>query len=330
MKRFLLFCAVVFLVTGVFLSWFVPRAWFWVGSEQAATVTVVIGDGWHSARAGEELQRLGIIDSAFGYRLYATYVNSADLPKAGEYQLVPHSSYQTVSRQLALGPPRNEVKITVVEGWTIDTINKRLAQYSASLPLKIPDELRSEYPFLSTLPAESSLEGFLFPETYRVYADQLPQSLIVKQLNEFAKRAPGLEDEAKKQGRTLRDVVILASIIEKEVSKPEDRKIVASIFLNRLKDGMRLQSDATVNYITHAGRARPTFKDLEVDSLYNTYMHTGLPPGPVSNPGDSALEAAVHPAQTNYRYFLTDEAGKTYFAETFEGHKRNRREAFGE
>lgn len=330
MKRFLLLCAAAFVATGIFLSWFVPRAWFWVGSEQTASVTVVIGDNWHASRTGKELQKHGIIDSAFGYRLYSTFNSIADRPIAGEYHLVPHSSFQTVSRQLAFGPPRNEVKITVVEGWTIDSINKALAPYSASIPSTIPEELRRDYPFLASLPAGTSFEGYLFPDTYRVYADQLPQALIKKQLDEFAERAPGLEAEAKKQGRTLRDVVILASIIEKEVSKPEDRKIVASIFLNRLKDGMALQSDATVNYITHAGRARPTLKDLEADSLYNTYRHKGLPPGPVSNPGDTALEAAIHPAETNYRYFLTDDSGKTYFGRTFEDHQRNRQAAYGE
>jgi len=329
MKRFLLFCAAVFIAGGVFLSWFVPRAWFWVGNEQAQTVAVTIGEDWHATRTGEELQKRGIIDSALGYRIYATLSSSADRPKAGDYHLLPHSSFQTVSRLLAFGPPRNEVKITVVEGWTVDAVNKILAGYSVSIPSTIPDELRTAYPFLSAVPSGTSFEGYLFPETYRVYADQLPQALIKKQLDEFAKRAPGLEAEAKKQGRTLRDVVILASIIEKEVSKPEDRKIVASIFLNRLKDGMRLQSDATVNYITHAGRARPTLKDLEADSPYNTYTHVGLPPGPVSNPGDTALEAAVHPAETSYKYFLTDDAGKTYYATTFEGHQQNRLKAYG-
>jgi UPF0755 protein len=162
-----------------------------------------------------------------------------------------------------------------------------------------------------------------------VWKDQLPQGLIKKQLDAFATRAFRLIEGAEKQGRTLNEVVTLASIVEKEVANPEDRKIVAGIFWNRLQSGMPLQSDATVNYVTHAGRTRPTIIDLAVESAYNTYAHRGLPPGPICNPGADALEAALNPAKTPYRYFLTDANGKTYFARTLEEHILNRKMAFG-
>ena len=329
MRRVLFFFGILFLASAALLSWFVPRAWFWTGDAGHA-IAITIHDKEFGSETGKELVRLGIIDSSIGWDYYVALFNGeGNFPKPGVYRIPAHASYRTIVRMLVLGPPRNEVKITVPEGWTIDQINASLTSYNASIPKIVPDALRSEYPFLASLPKDASLEGYLFPETYFVYADQLPQSLIVKQLDEFATRAPGIEAEAAKQGRTLRDVVILASIIEKEVSKPEDRAIVASIFLNRLKDGMALQSDATVNYITHAGRARPTLDDLKADSPYNTYAYKGLPPGPISNPGDSALLAALHPAQTDYRYFLTDDAGKTYFARTFAEHQQNRTRVYG-
>ncbi len=150
-----------------------------------------------------------------------------------------------------------------------------------------------------------------------------------KQLEEFAKRADRIALEGKKQGRTLQEIVTLASIVEKEVSTPADRKIVAGIFLNRIADGMMLQSDATVNYITQTGRTRSTQNDLNIDSPYNTYHHVGLPPGPICNPGEDALEAALHPTPSSYRYFLTDSNGKVYYGKTFEEHQRNRQKAFG-
>ena len=124
--------------------------------------------------------------------------------------------------------------------------------------------------------------------------------------------------------------MILASIVEKEVAQPKDRPIVAGIFWNRLRDGMPLQSDATITYITKSGRTRSTLVDLASDSPFNTYRNTGLPPGPISNPGEDALDAALHPAVTPYRYFLTDAKGKIYFAQTLDEHILNRRRAFGE
>lgn len=327
MKGVSLILGLLCIAAGIFFAWFVPRAWLWKGTGNAVSVTVA--DGWTCAQTGAELERVGIIDSASGYRFYAHLDETASHPKAGVYPLLPHSSYQSVARLLAFGPPRNEVKITVPEGWSIAEINNALVQYNAVIPKTIPDILRTKYPFLTALPSDASLEGYLFPDTYRVYADQLPQSLIAKQLDEFAKREPQLSADARAAGRSLSDVVILASIVEKEVSDPADRKIVAGIFWNRLKLGMALQSDATVNYITNGGRTRPTLDDLETESAYNTYKHPGLPPGPISNPGDTALDAAVHPTATSYLYFLTDDAGRTYFARTFAEHQQNRIKAFG-
>jgi len=335
MKKFLFVLGLLCLVMTLFLSWFVPRAWLWTGKANVETqkyydtVKVTIGDGWDAARTSEALVRADVIDSALGYQVYVWFDGTIGRAMPGEYQLRTHWNYRAIAQALAMGPPRGEVKLTVVEGWSLESISTLLASYQVTMPTTIPNELRQTYPFLADLPKTASLEGYLFPDTYRVYADQLPQGLIKKQLDEFAERAPALADEAKRQGRTLRDVVILASIVEKEVAKPQDRAIVAGIFLNRLAIGMPLQSDATVNYVTHGGRARPTLNDLQADSAYNTYLHKGLPPGPISNPGDAALNAVLHPTPSEYTYFLTDDLGKTYFAKTFEEHQRNRVKAYG-
>ncbi len=191
-------------------------------------------------------------------------------------------------------------------------------------------KLKGDFPFLKELPAGASLEGYLFPSTYRVWKDQLPLGLVRKQLDEFANWQSNSAADIQKQGMSLPDLVTLASIVEKEVANPQDRKIVAGIFLRRLREGMPLQSDATVNYLTRSGRARSTAKDLEVDSPYNTYKYKGLPPAPIGNPGQAALDAVLHSTDLGYRYFLTDDKGKTYFAKTLEEHVQNRRTAFGE
>jgi UPF0755 protein len=173
------------------------------------------------------------------------------------------------------------------------------------------------------------MEGYLFPDTYRVYKDQLPDALLRKQLEEFALQTSGFEGVAASQKRTLPDVVILASIVEKEAATDADRSIVAGIFMHRLDEGMRLQSDATLNYVLQTGRSQLTYDEIENTSPYNTYRYEGLPPGPISNPGKASLDAALHPAQTDYLFFLSDAQGKTYFARTLEEHAQNRIKAFG-
>ncbi|MBD3251912.1 endolytic transglycosylase MltG [Candidatus Uhrbacteria bacterium] len=190
--------------------------------------------------------------------------------------------------------------------------------------------LIADYAFLSEVPESHSLEGYLFPDTYEVWEDQLPEGLIRKQLRTFANKVIiPLEEQRAASGLSWHEVVTLASIVEAEVRTPKTRKVVAGIFLNRLNDGMRLQSDATLNYIIDEGRDRATQQDLKLDSPYNTYRLEGLPPGPVGNPGLSSIEAVLNPTPTEYYFFLTDESGNVYYAETFEGHQRNRQEAFG-
>ncbi len=283
----------------------------------------------------------GLVPSAFRFRLYEELAERSARIKAGEYQLRPGMSYRELGRTLALGPARREVQMTVIEGLTVDEIAQQLEKEqgidlrtSSALVGRSVDKqpfagsLRDEYPFLNNLPSTRSLEGYLFPDTYRVWADQLPDGLIGKQLQEFsdrfAKAVPGPQSAPLK---TLDDVVILASIVEGEVRSPDDMKIVAGIFLNRLRIGMRLQTDATLNYFTGSNRTRSQAEDLQIDSPYNTYKYAGLPPSPVGNPGAAAIEAVLDPAKTDYLYFLTDKNGTVYYAKTLEEHTANRQKA---
>ncbi len=283
------------------------------------------------------LKEADIVDSAFGYRLYMFVDKAASRSKLGVYEVQRGSSYRDIARLLALGPTRNETKVTVIEGWTMremvaaleteEVDPKEFARLAGISGGKggMDATLKNQYTFLKDLPDSRSLEGYLFPDTYRVWKDQLPEGLIRKQLGEFERRYKDVEIPEKLAPlKTLDDVVILASIVEKEVRDPQDRHHVAGLFLNRLKIGMALQSDATVSYITGSKRARSTFTDLENRSLYNTYQHRGLPPGPVSSPGATAMEAVLDPDETDDLYFLTDEAGKVYYAKTLQEHAKNR------
>ena len=329
MKRLITLLGVCCFAFGFFLLWFVPSAWFAQPDAKAVTLTIEIPSGSSASRVATLLEEKGIIASSLGYELYAHVDSSTNSPRAGSYKLQNGMNYHAIARELAAGPARDEVSIQIIEGWSMVEESKAVADAGGKWASPVVGDWVQDYPFLSSLSNKATLEGYLFPDTYRVWKDQLPGSLVKKQLDNFVVHEPTLEQEAKKQGRTMQQVMTLASIVEKEVADPAQRKIVAGIFMRRLKEGMPLQSDATVNYVTHAGHARATAEDLKTDSPYNTYKYPGLPPGPICNPGAEAIEAALHPAETPYRYFLTDDKGKMYYAKTFDEHQANARKAYG-
>ncbi len=340
MKKIYLIASLFILLSAFFLAWFIPSAF--IGSPAPTNVEFRLGTGVGVSDLAQALEARGIISSALGYKIYAVIDPASRKAKAGDYEIAPGSSFRSIMRQFALGPASNEREIKIIEGSTISDLSAQLAKYgvsATSMTSLVGDsvkgkpfaaDLRKQFSFLSALPPKVSLEGYLFPDTYRVWKDQLPLSLVLKQLNAFDKNTQGFVDESAKQGRSLEEVVILASIVEKEARTPEERRVIAGIFLNRLKNHMRLQSDATVNYVTNAGRARPSITDTQVDSPYNTYQNDGLPPGPICNPGKDSLDAALNPTKSDYFYYLHDDSGKVYYARTLEEHKANRYKAYGE
>jgi len=339
MRYFQILVGISIIVLGTVATLFFREAY--IGKTGGEAVTFSIEDGDTAAAIALHLTEAQVISDGSQYLLYGNLDRSVFRAKAGTYQIAKGDSFRHLAKQFAIGPIRQEVSIRVIEGWTVDTIVDLLAKdYTIDTSSTIAiagrsadgqgfsNALREDYPFLAVLPKSRSLEGYLFPDTYHVWADELPEGLIYKQLNEFNRRfGSELPSASVAPLKTLDDVIILASIVEKEVARPEDRKIVAGIFLNRLKHGMRLQSDATLNYVTNSGRARSTATDLTIDSPYNTYQHDGLPPSPIGNPGADAIEAVLSPATTKYHYFLTTDKGETLYASTFEEHKKNRARA---
>lgn len=227
---------------------------------------------------------------------------------------------------------RKENKVTIIEGWRLKDIAADLSKegiVSEADFLSAADigNWRGRYEFLND-PKIKSLEGFLYPDTYNFFADATASDIIKKLLDEFDyKVTDQMRADLKSQKRSLYDSVILASILEREISnKPaydSERDIVSGIFLNRLRIGMGLQSDATVNYITGKTSTRPSLSDLAIDSPYNTYKYRGLPPGPINNPSLSSIKSAIYPQVSNYFYFLTDKSGQAYFAKTYAEHQAN-------
>ncbi len=244
-----------------------------------------------------------------------------------------------------------EITIRIVEGWS----NKEIAKYLELQGIVSTDiffESIKNFDFSkyeSILPIETAgdLQGFLYPDTYRLFksitdpkitpAKQAAQTVIAKLVNTFEKRLPeNAAQLANKQGLSLYESIILASIVEKETGRnaitakdkinlDEERKIVAGIFLNRLRAKMALQSDATINYITGKNDPAVSLKDLEINSPYNTYKNRGLPPSPISNPSLSSILAVLNPISTAYFYFLHKQpSGEPVYSKTFEEHVANK------
>jgi len=246
--------------------------------------------------------------------------------------------------------PRAEEVIVIPEGWN----NREISQYFERLGKWQSEELlevvgfpqvdyrqnkdmpalpdySEEFPFLKDKPKYYSLEGYLFPDTYRIYASSTVKDAVVKMLDNFGKKlTPKMRADIKAQGKTIYEIVTMASIVEKEATidnfngDNRDARLIAGIFWRRLKYGQALQSDATLSYVLGDTNASHSGAELENKSPYNTYKYPGLPPGPICNPGLVALQAAIYPLSSDYNYFLTAPDKKVYYARTYAEHLSNK------
>jgi UPF0755 protein len=226
--------------------------------------------------------------------------------------------------------PRAEKSITVIEGWNLKNINTYLAEQGFKFADELSDlkvkDYSAQYSFLADAPKNVSLEGYVFPDTYRVYASSTLDEVLTKMLDNFdSKLTNQMRQDVVSQKKTVYEILTMASILEKEVKSEEDMKIVSGIFWDRIKNGQALESCATLAYILGANKAQYTVADTKIDSPYNTYQNRGLPPGPISNPSLKAIRSAIYPVYTDYNYFLSrPDTGETVFSATYEEHVKNK------
>lgn len=284
-------------------------------------VQVDVPKGVTNAELGQLLAERGVVANGLMFRLQTRLLGAGGRIKAGTYDLETGSDYRTVIGRLEAGPSVSYVRIVVPEGWTLSQIASRVESVTGVPAAEFTELARTgasqfDYPFLKE-DTTGSLEGYLFPKTYRIRSGSSAKEIIDVMLRQFAKETSGLDlSYARTRGVSLHGLVTIASMIERETKVPLDRPLVASVIYNRLARGMFLEIDATVQYAV-GGKARLLYSDLQVDSPYNTYRHKGLPPGPIASPGLASLEAAAAPANTRYLYYvLTHRNGTHSFAET--------------
>ncbi|HEX9093741.1 MAG TPA: endolytic transglycosylase MltG [Coriobacteriia bacterium] len=286
-------------------------------------VQIEIPKGFGSVEIADLLANAGVVGNANMFRLRLRLSEGSGPLKAGVYDLTTRMDYDAVIARLREGPPIHYATVTIPEGWTIDQVAKRVEEKVGIPSAQFAEVAKTgarqfDYPFLASVP-DGSLEGYLFPKTYRVRLGSDAHAVIDLMLQQFGRETAGLDLKyARSRGLTMHDVATIASMIERETKVQRDRPLVSSVIYNRLQRGMLLEIDATVQYVL-GNKPKLTYKDLGVRSKYNTYLYKGLPPGPIANPGFASLQAAASPATTGYLYYvLTHKDGTHTFATTRE------------
>ena len=314
-----------------------------VDSQSTREVTFVVNPGEGVGLVAYHLWEQNLVQDADLFRRVVQYMGADRDIQAGIYALRPRMTMEEITRVLQHGE-LPWVLVTIPEGWRIEEIASRLAvRYGENNDRYIIANARDfvqaaqlgriDYDFLRDRPegTPTSLEGFLFPDTYKFPEQTNPNAIIDIMLQNWDRRVPTrLRDKATERGMTMYEVVALASIVEREAVHDEERPLIAGVYLNRLATGMYLQSDPSVQYAKGYSEAtkrwwNPMIQEeaITVGSPYNTFLNPGLPPGPICNPGYASIEAVLAPQESDYLFFYSRGDGYHAFAVTYEEHLRN-------
>lgn len=312
------FFASILIAVVAFAGWL---AWaLWAPVTPQGPKSVLLRPGYSTRRIASELRSAGVIRSTDAFVLWH-YLQRKRSLKAGEYLFAKPASVAQIHERLARGDIYVHT-VVIPEGYTLFDIAQAIQNAGLGSEEDFIRVATSDTRLISDLsPAAQSLEGYLFPATYEFTRTESMEDMVAAMVRQFraVAREIGLTSDVQR-------TVTMASIIEKETAVPEERPLVASVYYNRLQKRIALQADPSIIYAellkgTYDGALHHA--DLETESAYNTYRHPGLPPGPIGNPGKSSLEAAMHPAVSDYYYFVSDGSGHHRFAESLEEHNRN-------
>ncbi|MBL7155417.1 MAG: endolytic transglycosylase MltG [Candidatus Portnoybacteria bacterium] len=313
-KKFIFFWLSIFLVVACLGGgyFFIRYQIFTPLNSQSTEQSFTIEKGEGLREIAADLEKEGLIRNKIYFKYYVFCKGWAARLQAGQYTLSPSLNITQIAETIVKGKAASqEITITIPEGFTLKQIDARLTK--AGL-IEAGELLK-----------QSQLEGYLFPDTYRFNQEATLDEIISKMRDNFDRKLDeDLRNEIAKQGKTLKEIIIMASLLEKEVATDQDRQIVSGIFWQRLKNSYPLESCATIAYILGIDKWRYSMTDTKVESPYNTYQNIGLLPGPICNPGLSAIEAAVYPEPSDYYFFLSKPDGQTVFSQTLEEHNENK------
>jgi len=313
-----------------------------VDSNSNIKIDFVINKGGGSTAVGENLEKEHFVKSKYYFWYYVWRTKTDTKLQAGTYSISKNMTIPQMVELFINGKIKDErMKLTIPEGSNNDKIIELLEKKKPELVDEFEkiikckclnqdicacDKFSDKYDFLKNIPSNLDMEGYLFPDTYFISKKETGATLVSKFLNNFqVKISESIQKSVYDQGKTLHDIITLASIVEREAREDKDRPIVAGVFWNRLGVNMALESDATLAYVLKTDKIKYYQNEINTNSLYNTYKNPGLPPGPICNPGLESILATIHPTDTEFVFFLNDvDTGETFFAKTFEEHKKNK------
>jgi UPF0755 protein len=288
------------------------------GEEPMAPAKVEVVKGDTLSSVAEKLEQAGVIDSAFMFKMEARMGGNEDTEiKTGEYTFMPDEDSDEILAKLTAGEAAPSLAITVPEGLTLEQTAKEVARQSSVSGAQFEEAARRTdygYGFLED-PAIESTEGFLFPKRYEFEESTTAPQMVTRMLEQYLLETQTMDISGAKERLNLSEyeLVTVASLIEEEAANPEERPLVASVIYNRIRKDMPLQIDATILYALDRPKEELSLADLRIDSPYNTYENTGLPPGPICSPSRHSLEAAINPAETDYLYYVLKTGGEEHF-----------------
>ncbi len=342
MKKKIIYLIVIIVLISIFFIYLGYALSVKPSFQNGKNFVITKGEG--ATEIAQKLKQAGIVRSAWIFEFYLYLTGKRNKILAGEYQLSA-MNMPDLANYLTKGVDK-ETTIKIIEGWTLDQINDYFLSRGLSKQIDFFEKvgqppscsanqcqeaklikkdfikkIADRFSFFDGKPSDATLEGYLFPDTYRVFKDATIEEIIIKMLENFdAKLEPFMRYEIDKQNKNIYEILTMASIIEAEVPHEADRAIISGILWKRLETGMPLQVDSTLNYVTgHNSRALSS-SELKINSPYNTYLYPDLPPGPIGNPGLSAIKAAIYPQDSPYWFFLSTKDGKTIFSETLNEH----------
>ncbi len=294
-----------------------------------AFVNFNVKSGTTTEQLAKKMHQEGLIKNPLAFKIYARLKGFDKKIKSGTYLLSPSMSPREILKKMIAGDAiRDDERVTIPEGSTLEKIadifeKYRLVARDEFLKAAKADNYKAKFDFIREFPEGATLEGFLFPDTYFFPKGKPAGFYVEKMLKRFEEvyyKQNGFNKKQKKSGFNTYQIITIASIVEAEAKLDQEKPVIAAVFYNRLEKGLPLQSCATVEYALKEHKEVLTLEDLQVDSLYNTYKYTGLPPGPIGSPGATAIAAAVNPADADYLYFVANGDGTHTFSRTYTEH----------